>query len=118
VSREYPNLLELCLARCHEKEICNGCNASLAASFYEKALFHRESHKHASSVTSNNLIEINIRTKLIKSYYTSYQDSKLEEQLNELDALLNGLPSNKQTNENKAELLYYRGKQKRRQFLL
>lgn len=110
MSGEYLNILKLYLARCHEKEICNGCNASLAASFYEKALFHRESHKHASSVTSNNLIEISIRTKLIKSYYASYQDSKLEEQLNGLDALLNGLPSNKQMNESKAELLYYQGK--------
>ncbi|EIE75746.1 hypothetical protein RO3G_00450 [Rhizopus delemar RA 99-880] len=55
------------------------------------------------------LLEISIRTKLIKSYYASYQDSKLEEQLNGLDALLNGLPSNKQMNESKAELLYYQG---------
>ncbi|KAG0763113.1 hypothetical protein G6F57_008151 [Rhizopus arrhizus] len=95
--------------KCHEEEICVGCDKSVAISLYEKALSYRTNHGQASDNTPDTILEVSIRLKLIKDHYDSYQDSKLKAQLDVLDVLLKKFSNNKQAQEALAETLYYRG---------
>ncbi|KAG1471338.1 hypothetical protein G6F56_002182 [Rhizopus delemar] len=95
--------------KCHEEEICMGCDKSLAITFYEKALPYRTSHDQASDSSLDTLLEISSRSKLLKAYYESNQDDKLLRQLDSLDSLLKRLGDSKQVQESTAESLYYRG---------
>ncbi|RCI03176.1 hypothetical protein CU098_006814 [Rhizopus stolonifer] len=95
---------------CHEKVICTGCNKTQAIMFYEKALFHKEDHNQiVNDNVTNALLEVSIRLKFIRSYYITYQDFKIKEQMDALEFLFDEIPDSKQLDENKAELLYYKG---------
>ncbi|KAI9279096.1 hypothetical protein BY458DRAFT_564755 [Sporodiniella umbellata] len=97
------------LAKCHEEEICAGCNKALATAFYEKALPYRTSHDQASDSSPDTLLEITTRVKLLKHYYETYQDDRLLDQLDTLDSLLKKLGDTKPVQESASDSLYYRG---------
>lgn len=101
--------LTLDLARCHEKEICKECNKSSAISLYEDALRYKAINDQTADNAPDALLEVNIRSKLVKTYYESYQDKKLETQLNMLEKLLKKLGESRETKEATADLLYYKG---------
>ncbi|KAI9268738.1 hypothetical protein BY458DRAFT_511394 [Sporodiniella umbellata] len=98
-------LVYFLLGKCYENEICHGCKKTEAIKFYEKALYHKEK----SDQPVNVLIEAEIRLKFVKHFYDLYQDLKTEEHLNILECLLEEIPENEKSKEEKAELFYYKG---------
>ncbi|KAI7899783.1 uncharacterized protein BX663DRAFT_520409 [Cokeromyces recurvatus] len=85
----YPLIL---LGKCHDEEICKGCDKQLAKEYYEKSLQHK---------SKDIILELETRIKLVRMYYNSYEDEKLRDQLKIMESTSHS--------KYKAEVYYYSG---------
>ncbi|KAI9268437.1 hypothetical protein EDC94DRAFT_514126 [Helicostylum pulchrum] len=88
------------LGKCHENEICDGCNKELATQYYEYGL----------ECESNDVsMEIYARRRLVETYYKSYDDRKLIEQSNRIEDIIKSITDVSEKKSILADVYYYKG---------
>ncbi|KAI8386943.1 hypothetical protein BD560DRAFT_321233 [Blakeslea trispora] len=96
-NRFFPFIL---LAKCHENEICDGCDKSLAVTYYQSAL-------QCKSLDVS--LEVQARLRLVEHYYQSFKDALLQEQLDALMPLLELINDSSEKQLRSSDLYYYKG---------
>lgn len=94
-------LLFSSVAKCHDEEICAGCNKASATQYYENGLLQQ---------SNNKALEIYARMRLVEIYYKSHADTLLKEQLKLVEPLVNSLTDASEKKSKSADLYYYQGK--------
>lgn len=89
------------IAKCHDEELCDGCNKTSATQYYEKGLLQERNDKS---------LDIYARMRLVETYYKSHADSLLKEQLKQVKPLVDSLTDTSEKRSKSADLHYYEGK--------